>query len=69
MPIKVRVVQKPDDSFAVERETAEGTRLFTQLKTFNENQDDKAKEYADRQYLKLNRGAGAPADTVIYELG
>lgn len=69
MPIKVRVVQKPNDSFAVERETAEGSKTFQQLKAFTEDQDDKARKYADRQYLKLNRGDNAPVDTVVYELG
>lgn len=69
MAIKVRVLQKPDDSFTVERETADGSGSFTLLKAFTEDQLDRACNYADRQFAKLNRPVGAPADLTVYLRG
>lgn len=69
MAIKVRVQQKPDDSFTVERETADGSGTFTQMRAFTEDQYERACAYADRQFGKLNRPVGAPADFSVYQRG
>lgn len=70
MAIKVRVLQKPDDSFIVQRETADGSNSFTDLpKTFNENQEERARDYADKQFHRINRPNGSPADMLIYQVG
>lgn len=67
MAIRVRVIEKADETYVTQRETADKSNVWTDDKTFTAAQEDRAKARADRLFSRLN--GGGSGDVTIYQVG
>jgi hypothetical protein len=67
MAIRVRVLEKADGSFLVQRETADRSGVWQDDKSFTEAQEDRAFRRADRLFRRAN-GEGN-GDVTVYQVG
>lgn len=67
MAIRVRLLEKADGSFLVQRETADRSGVWQDDRTFTEAQEDRAMKRVDRLFRRIN-GEGA-GDINVYQVG